>query len=219
MQKYEMNSQEKELTYQTINSYSTLNTMTSKTKNIWFVCHGMGYLSRYFIKYFNELNADENYIIAPQAQSKYYIPPKFKHVGASWLTKESTLVETENVLRYFDAIFESESIPENKNLIIVGYSQGVSVALRYVAKRSLHCSHIVIMSGGIPKELIADDFKFLNPNTKISLIYGDNDAYLDEDRILQEKNRAFELFGHMDLNIISFEGIHEVKKELINSLV
>ena len=214
-----MNSEEKEISYKTTNSYTTLNELTEKTKNVWFVCHGMGYLSTYFINYFNELDASDNYIIAPQAQSKYYIPPKFKHVGASWLTKENTLKETENVMRYFDAVFKVEKIPKDKNLIVVGYSQGVSVALRYVAKRELQCSQIVMMSGGIPKEFVANDFSFLDSITKLSMIYGDKDEYLDEDRILQEKNRAFELFGHLELKIIPFEGTHEVKKELIHNLV
>ena len=98
-------------------------------------------------------------MIAPQAQSKYYLPPNFKHVGSSWLTKENTLKETENVMRYFDAVFEAENLPKNKNLIVLGYSQGVSVALRYVAKRQINCSQLVIHSGGIPKELEAKDFE------------------------------------------------------------
>lgn len=214
-----MNSQEKQISYQTINSYTTLNELTVATKNVWFVCHGMGYLSKYFVNYFKELNTTENYIIAPQAQSKYYIPSKYKHVGASWLTKENTLIETENVMRYFDAVLMNESFPKEKNRIVLGYSQGVSVALRYIAKSHMQCSHIVLMSGGIPKELIVSDFMFLNPDTKVSLIYGDNDEYLDEDRILQEKNRVFELFGHLTLNVIQFKGNHEVRKELIHNLI
>ena len=70
-----MNPKEKEISYTSHNTYSTLNSLSSKTKNVWFVCHGIGYLSRYFIKHFNELNNEENYIIAPQAQSKFYIAP------------------------------------------------------------------------------------------------------------------------------------------------
>ncbi|MCB0447168.1 MAG: esterase [Gelidibacter sp.] len=214
-----MNSKEKEISYQTTNSYSTSNSLTKDTKNVWFVCHGMGYLSRYFLKYFDGLDANENYVIAPQAQSKYYIPPKFKHVGASWLTKENTLKESNNVMQYFDAVFEAEKLPQDKSLIVLGYSQGVSVALRYVAKRQLQCSQIVILSGGIPKELVADDFNFLNTATKVTMMFGINDEYLDEDRIHSEKNRAFELFGHCDLVIVPFDGKHEVRKELINTLV
>jgi predicted esterase len=211
-----MNSEEKEISYTTTNSYSTLNVLTAHTKNIWFVCHGMGYLSRFFLKYFEKLNVSENYIIAPQAQSKYYIPPKFQHVGASWLTKENTIKETENVMRYFDAVFEAEAIPKDKHLIVMGFSQGVSVTMRYMAKRQLNCQQLILHSGGIPKELTSDDFKFLN--AKVSLIYGKNDEYLNEDRMLEEKNRAFELFGDA-VTIFPFEGKHEVNVDLITNLI
>lgn len=211
-----MNSVEKEISYKTTNSYYTLNALTSKTKNVWFVCHGMGYLSRYFLKYFKELNSDENYIIAPQAQSKYYIQPAFKHVGASWLTKENTEKETANVMRYFDAVFKAENIPKDKNLIVVGYSQGVSVAMRYLATRQLQCSQLVLMSGGIPKELRKEDFKFLK--AQVTLIYGTADEYLSNERMELEKTRAFELFGN-SLNINPFEGKHIVNVDLINNLI
>ncbi|HUH28507.1 esterase [Gelidibacter sp.] len=214
-----MKPTEKEITYQITNSYSTLNSLSETTKNVWFVCHGMGYLSRYFLKYFGDLNREENYFIAPQAQSKYYVSSRLKHVGASWLTKENTLKETENVMRYLDSVFEAEQIPEPVNLVMLGYSQGVSVALRYVSKRRLQCSQIVMMSGGIPKELTAADFEFLDPLTKVFLIYGTKDEYLDEDRLCIEKNRAFELFGHCNLQIIPFEGGHEVNTSIIKQIV
>ncbi|TYB76410.1 alpha/beta hydrolase [Bizionia myxarmorum] len=213
-----MNLTEKEISYTTTNSYATLNTLTDATKNVWVVCHGMGFLSRYFLRYFQGLNADDNYIIAPQAQSKYYIPPKFKHVGASWLTKENTVKETENIMRYFDSVLIAESIPENVNLIFLGYSQGVSVATRYLAKRQLKCDQLVIHSGGIPKELTASDFEYLNENAKVSLIYGSEDEYLNKERMIYEENRAKELFGKR-LQIIPFEGKHDVNVDVINKLV
>ncbi|MDO5970991.1 esterase [Flavivirga aquimarina] len=210
-----MNSSEKEISYQTTNTYSTLNILTDKTKYVWLVCHGMGYLSRYFLKYFKQLNAEENYIIAPQASSKYYLHSKFKHVGASWLTKENTLRETENVMRYLDAVLESENISKDKKLIIFGYSQGVSIATRYVAKRKLQCSQLVLHSGGIPKELVVEDLKFLK--AKVSLIYGKDDDYINKERIMLETKRASELFGN-HVSIIPFDGVHEVNVELINNI-
>ena len=169
-----MDFEEKEISYKTTNSYSTLNTLTPKTKTVWFVCHGMGYLSRYFLKYFKSLDTNENYIIAPQAPSKYYIQPKM-HVGANWLTRDNTEAGTENIMNYFDAVFEAEHIPEHLNLIVFGYSQGVSVAMRYVAKRQLKCHQLVLHSGGIPKELAVGDFKHLSSDTKVTLIYGTQD--------------------------------------------
>ena len=172
-----MNSTEKEIVYTISNSYTTLNSLTSKTKNVIFACHGMGYLSRYFLKYFKGLNSDDNYIIIPQAQSKYYIAPKMKHVGASWLTKENTLKEMENIISYFDNVLSNEKI-ENLNFIFLGYSQGVSVAMRYLAKRKIIVSKLILMSGGIPKELTPKDFKYLKNKAVIYYVYGDKDEYI-----------------------------------------
>ena len=206
---------EKEIAYQTIKPYNTLNTLTQHTKNVWFVCHGMGYLSKYFIQYFKGLNPEDNYIIAPQAPSLYY-QSGFKHVGASWLTKENTVAETENIMSYFDAIFAEEQIPEDKNLIILGYSQGVSVATRYIKNRQLQCSQLVLHSGGIPKELNPEDFKHLN--AKVSLVYGTKDEYLNAARIAYETKRAQDLFGKQ-VNIIPFNGKHVVNVDVINGLI
>lgn len=210
-----MQSTQKEIFYTTKKPYSTLNTLTNKTKNVWFVCHGMGYLSRYFIHHFTQLNEEENYIICPQAPSLYY-QTGFKHVGASWLTKENTLAETQNIMNYFDAVLTEEQIPEDKNLIILGYSQGVSVATRYIKNRQLQCSQLVLHSGGLPKELIADDFKHLK--AKVSLVYGTEDEYLKAERITYETERANELFGNT-VEIIPFDGKHVVNVDVINSLV
>ncbi|APY00437.1 alpha/beta hydrolase [Lacinutrix venerupis] len=210
-----MQSTQKEIFYTTTKPYSTLNKLTEKTKNVWFVCHGMGYLSKYFIKYFKNLNTEENYIIAPQAPSLYY-QKGFKHVGASWLTKENTLTETENIMSYFDAVLAEEKIPNHINLIVLGYSQGVSVATRYIKNRQLQCAQLVLHSGGIPKELVANDFKHLK--AKVSLIYGTEDEYLNEERIAYETSRANELFGK-DVNIIAFKGKHVVNVDIINGLV
>jgi len=212
-----MNSEEKEIGYQTKNSYSTLNNLTEDTKTVWFVCHGMGYLSRYFLKYFKELNAEENYIIAPQAPSKYYIQPKM-HVGANWLTRDETKVGMRNILNYFDAIFEAEAIPKDKNLIVLGYSQGVSVAMRYMVFRKLQCSQLILHSGGIPKEIASSDFNYLNSATSIKLIYGTSDEYLDEERIKSESERAIELFGSK-VKFLPFDGTHVVNVDFINDLV
>ena len=201
-----MATEEKKVSYTTTNSYSTRNKLTSATKNVWFCCHGLGFLSRYFIQYFNGLDADENYIIAPQAPSKYYQKSDFKHVGASWLTREETQQETENVLNYLDAVFASEEIPEDKRVILLGYSQGVSVAMRWLASRKLNVDTLVIHSGGIPKELSPQDFEFLT-TTQVELWYGTEDEYLTEKRIYEETRRAKEIFGEA-LKIVPFEGKH-----------
>ncbi len=212
-----MSPDEKQVSYKITNTYMTLNEHTSKTKNVWIVFHGIGYLSKFFLKYFKGLDPEENYIIAPQAASKYYLNGKYTHVGASWFTKENTLLEVENAMNYLDEIYQVENLESVTNLIVLGYSQGVSVATRWVSKREINCSQLILCSGGLPKELKPEDFNHLK-ESKATMIYGTKDPFMDEERLKQEQDHALKLFPN-NLIVIPFEGVHEMKPSLIESLV
>ena len=213
-----MKNSNKSVTYISSNSYQTRNAISPSTKNIWMVFHGMGYLSRYFLKYFDVLSSEENYIIAPQAPSKYYLNESFKHVGASWLTREDTETEIENVLNYVHSVWETEAIETTASRIVFGFSQGVSVALRWVAKKRIACEILVLYAGAIPKELTEDDLEFLIDNgTKVLLVYGDKDPYLSEERIKKEIQKAKLLFK-ASLEVIPFQGGHEMRSEILRSI-
>lgn len=208
---------EKRVSYTSSNTYSTLNNVNSKTKNVWLVFHGMGYLSKYFIRYFNKLDSEENYIIAPQAPSKYYLDSKFKHVGASWLTREDTLAETKNVLHYLDEVWKVEKPMSKTRFIVLGYSQGVSIALRWLSSRNIPCDELILHSGSIPKELIAKDFSYLKASTKITYLYGNEDPYINKARKEEEALKGAILFGDR-LQMEEFNGSHEVHTSYLYEL-
>lgn len=209
-------SREKQVSYQITNTYSVLNRFTEKTKNVWLVCHGIGYLSRYFIRHFNHLDVDENYIIAPQAQSKYYLKSDYRHVGASWLTRENLEAEIDNVLNYLDEVFMEENLAEVPNLIVLGYSQGVSVATRYLAQRKINCAQLILHSGKVPAELTAKDFAFLK-DTKVTYLYGTQDEYLKKGIIEVEEPRLKSLFPY-NFELQTYDGGHEFNTDIIEKL-
>ena len=211
--------EEKKVTYTTQNTYATLNQFNKKIKYVWLVFHGIGYLSRYFLKHFNQLHPEEHYIIAPQAPSKYYLKNEYKYVGASWLTKENTIQETKNVLAYLNKVFEAEKIPADTHLVLFGFSQGVSIALRWMAKNKIQCNTLALYAGSIPNELATRDFEYLDHSKiRIKSIYGNRDEFLNEERLVKEKEKLDKLFqGKYEL--ISFEGGHEIMPEIIAKLV
>jgi len=209
-----MMSTEKQVYYEVNNSYSSLHSLTDETKCVWFAFHGLGYLSRYFIRYFRNL-PDNEYIICPQAPSKYYQGNDFKYVGASWLTKENTELEMQNLVHYLDAI-ELQEIPPHLPVKILGYSQGVSVAMRWMASSKKKVSQLIIHSGSIPVELKANDFKDY-PKLRVDLIYGKKDEYLTEEKLAYQLDKAHELFGNR-VHVHAFDGVHEVNSDLIEEL-
>ncbi len=207
-----------EVSYTTVNTFDTLNTLSDATENVWFVFHGMGFLSRYFLKNFQGLPKNENYIIAPQAPSKYYLDDRFTRIGASWLTREETEREIENNLCYLDAVFEHLSLPNNLNLIVLGFSQGVSIASRWVARRKINCQKLILYAGGLPDELHEEDFVFLSKETDIQMIHGDRDPYLSPERLIREEEKLNLVFRQNARKVV-FEGGHALIPSIIESIV
>jgi len=119
-------------------------------------------------------------------------------------------------LAYIDAVIASENIPNTANVIVLGYSQGVSIATRWIASQKINCGSLIMVSGGFPKELKKEDFAFLNQKTKVSFILGEKDPYIHLDKIGAEKKRIQEI-----LPTLVFEthpGGHElVPGTLVNS--
>ncbi|AXT49902.1 esterase [Aquimarina sp. BL5] len=208
---------QKEVVYQSTNTYDTLNELTSETKNVWLVFHGIGYLSRYFIRLFQSLDPEKNYIIAPQAPSKYYKNNDYKKVGSSWLTKENTKTETKNVLNYIDSIIKEEKLPATTRFVVLGYSQGVSIASRWIASQQIQPDDFVMISGGFPKELGKEDFTFLTNKTKVSHILGEKDPYFEIAKVEAEKIRVKDILPQIEFR--SHPGGHELDIETLKNIV
>ena len=209
-----LESKEKEVRYEITNTYSTLYGPGNGHKQIWFVCHGLGHLSRYFIRYFDKLESSKHYIIAPQAASKYYLNSEFNRVGGSWLTKERTAEEIENVLTYYDQIRELELIQDRK-LVVIGFSQGVSVAVRWVVRRKIPCQKLIMYAGRAPHELQPKDLQhLLDSNTQIYYVHGSEDPYITDELIRDEKIRMDKLFSNK-VEYISFDGGHHIDSSVL----
>jgi predicted esterase len=186
----------KTVSYTHTNSYETLNKLTDETRNIWLCFHGLGYLSKYFKNYFEGFDAGQNYIIVPQAPSKFYLDKKFKNVGASWLTRVDTDQEMKNNLSFIEGILKAEAIKGDQRIVLFGYSQGVSIAMRTLKYLRLPVKALIMHSGSIPAELDQQDAKhFEKYCSRFIHISGTEDEYSDESVIVREMEKIKKLFG------------------------
>ena len=207
---------EKLLSYNTTQPYEVLNSNTGKTKRVWVVFHGIGFLSRYFLRYFSHLDPAENYVIAPQAPSLYYLDTDYRHVGASWLTREHTQRNMANLLNYLDALYHQESLEKAPHLTLMGYSQGVSVLCRWIAGRKISCNRLMLYAGRVPSELQPQDFDHLSKQSPVEVYLGTDDPFVAMQSGPAPESRLDELFGHR-LQMIHYPGGHELKKEYIRN--
>ncbi|PRP66888.1 alpha/beta hydrolase [Nonlabens agnitus] len=208
----------KMVSYVHTNSYEVLYPTTKSTKNIWICFHGLGYLSRYFKKYFKDLDPETNAVIVLQAPSKFYLDKKFKHVGASWLTRVDTVQEMDNNLHYIDEVIKNEKLVGDPRLILMGYSQGVSIATRFLKHYAQPIKALIMHSGSIPDELNEQDGKLFKAMAdRIIHIVGTQDEYLTEERIEKEQQKIDLLFGEKcEFHRPTIK--HEVDVELIISI-
>lgn len=176
--------------------------------NLIYVLHGYGQLSKYFIKKFEPL-LDEFTIVAPEGLHRFYLQGTQGRVGASWMTKEERETDIANYVQFLNSLHEKHF--RNKkwdSIVVLGFSQGVATAFRWLANGSISANAFLICSGMIPPDVDLIDKSNIFSNLKMAYFTGTNDPYRTEDAVLTLQERLNLLpFG---IKRIEFEGKHEV---------
>lgn len=208
----------KTVRYEHENSFEILNPITAQTTQIWICFHGLGYLATFFKRYFTVLNKETCAVIVLQAPSKFYLDTNFKNVGACWLTRVDTAQEMHNNVRYIDAVLKQEAIYGDARLVFMGYSQGVSIATRFLAHYNHTVKALIMHSGSIPVEFneqTSTHFKKLC--RRFIHIVGLQDEYLNEEVVATEKKKLEMLFG-TECELYRPDLKHEVAVTLLKEL-
>lgn len=209
---------EQHIPYEHRAPYCTLNRLTNNTKRVWLVFHGYGQLSRFFIRKFEALDPNLNFIIAPQGLSRYYLEGFSGRVGASWMTSEDRLTDIENQKSYLDQVVSREcGNISNADLVYFGFSQGVATMCRHAAHARRPFSQMILWAGTFPPELEASDFDFLSGGESVSYFTGNQDPFYEEGMEEEQLRRVSMAMG-LKAEVVRFDGGHEVKQSLINQL-
>ena len=119
------------------------------------VLHGWGQSSSSFIRKFASLKRHNILVIAPQAPHQFYLDQITRKVGFGWLTSfdrdrgVATAVATlDTIVRKID---EEASRPLTP--VVLGFSQGVSMAWRYAAYGERSVAGVVACGGDFPADV------------------------------------------------------------------
>jgi predicted esterase len=188
--------------------YFTLGELNDQTRDVWIVLHGYGQLAEYFIRNFKNIHHSRNFIVAPEALSRYYLNENTGRIGATWMTKEDRENEIQDYIQYLDNIVDSLNIPKTCSIHVLGFSQGAATACRWTIETSTPIKTLICWAGFFPPDMKWNSPKYLSDQMKTYLLYGNQDQYVNNAMRLQIENQVKSL--QKKPNIITFEGRHEI---------
>lgn len=197
--------------------YYFLGELSKDTSEIVIVFHGYAMLAKHFVKKFSSMVNSNRVVVAPEGLSKFYWEQMSGKVVASWMTSEDRFNEIKDQVNYLDLMLKEvlNSIQKSQlKISIIAFSQGVSTAARWlINSKNIEPNKIVFWAGSIPEEY------FLNDKVKAIetfYVYGDKDPYVKK-KDVDSKVRQINKIG-FDFQIIEFEGLHEIKKEIFEKI-
>ncbi|MCU0394163.1 MAG: serine hydrolase family protein [Thermoflexibacter sp.] len=208
---------EKSITISLNTTYHVLGELSEKTEQVWFLLHGYGQLASFFIKKFDFLDLQKNYLIAPQGFNKFYLEGFSGRVGANWMTKEDRLNEIANYTNYLNQVYYNElKNIDNQNIKInvLAFSQGCATASRWIAYGHFKPHQLILWAGEIPQDVVDSEvFKSL----PLTIFWGEQDELIKSDMIAIFANRLRE--AGLFPRIVKFDGKHEVDIEVFKRTI
>lgn len=199
--------------------YYQSESISSSTKEVWFVLHGYGQLPQYFIRKFKGISDKERIIVAPGGLSRFYLDGFSGRVGATWMTKEERLLDIDNYINYLNSVAAEvlNDASEDVRITLLGFSQGSATVCRWVDKLNFNFERLILHSGAFPPDI---DFSGLGKKLKKKKVYmvrGDNDEFINEER----KNEQQTLIEKLNVKVeqIEFAGKHDIHVETLKKII
>ena len=196
--------------------YYTAGAVGPHLDEVWFGCHGYGQLVQDFLSYLEPLNDGNRYIVAPEALSRFYREGVSGTVGASWMTREFRDAEIADYVAYLDRVYERVFSEIDRSAVtfhVLGFSQGVAAACRWIARGNSPIDHVVMWAGQLPPEF-ADpgDVQELRAS-RISVVWGTQDETLSGETMRNHGERLRSL--GLSFAEIVFEGGHRLDRQTL----
>lgn len=195
--------------------YFTLGELSTHTTEIWIVLHGYAQLASDFLEPFESIKAPHRFIVAPEGLNKFYARGFGGKPAASWMTSETREHEIADYLLYLDNLYESLDFRATAGkFFLLGFSQGVATATRWLQHTSHRIDELIIYSGEIASELQEP----LSPklfSIPLTYITGNQDKLISPEK----QDSVFAMMEKLNAKVIRFDGGHEVKEEVLKLLV
>ncbi|MGH7696326.1 MAG: alpha/beta hydrolase [Gemmatimonadaceae bacterium] len=194
----------------------------AKAAAAWVVLHGYGQLAARFIGNFADIAGPDRVIVAPEALNRFYIDiPRpgvaatDRRVGTTWMTREDREAEIADYVAYLDRMLRNVA-PEARTVTVLGFSQGVATALRWVALGSTPVRRLILWAGPSPPDLDMQRLAERLTGVRVHVVMGERDP-IGVGGELEKQLDALEQAG-IQSEITQFEGGHTLDAGVIAQL-
>ena len=197
----------------------TIGKLGPHLKHIWVCLHGYGQLADWFAERFEKYASKERLLIFPEGPHRFYLEGTAGRVGASWMTKEDRLNDIEDQFHYLEKLLAGylPHLPKKVQLHVLGFSQGVATALRWIDRSKLPFSSLICWAGTFPPDI---DYKLHAAQfapVKLHACFGDEDEFISIDKarllVSQLQEQEITVTPHY------YAGGHRLQPDLLSQLM
>ena len=195
----------------------------ASARELWFILHGYGQLAAELLARAAPLAGDGRLVVAPEALSRFYATgaTSGSHaqsgIGASWMTREDRDHEIEDYISYLDALASRVMAPLSSapRVNVLGFSQGVATAARWVAAGGVRPATLVLW-GSLPPADLREGGRGWPAGLDVRLVYGTRDRLITPDALEVTLSR-FRREG-VRATVQTFEGGHRLDDGVLAGL-
>jgi len=199
--------------------YFTIGTADAHRKHLWVCLHGYGQTGEWFAKHFEKFASKHRLFLIPEAPHRFYTEGTAGRIGASWMTREDRLNDIADQFHYLENLLTQikQNVGADCKIHVLGFSQGVATALRWLDKTNHNISSIVCWAGTFPPDI---DYH-LNQNRFAQLrifgVFGDEDEFIPTEK-------AHELIDQLQAQNIAisplfYNGKHRLYADLLGEII
>ena len=187
-----------------------------QSANLVFIAlHGYAQLATTFIQEFAPIVQPGIAVIAPEGLHRFYRKGFYGDVVASWMTKEDRLNDIKDYCGFLDQVY-AKFIQPNQHVVLVGFSQGVATACRWMSASKPRINQLVFWSGSIPTDLPIEHLDALH-NCQSFMVYDDKDVFRTAESVA--KQEKFLKAAELQVTEWKMHDGHALKAETFNRFV
>ena len=193
-------------------------------RETWFVLHGYQQLAGRFINRFRTLDDGTRLIVAPEALNRFYVSQELgRHgptskVGATWMTREDRESEIQDYVSYLDSLAEHVvgSAQDAGRVTVLGFSQGVATAARWVTLGSIRPARLILWGDQVPPDLDLTGAAQALEGVEVVLARGRRDRIFQQGHASADAEQLRQ--AGIECRVAQYDGGHEIDQHLLMEL-